>query len=128
MLILAGAVGAWYWSTHKARGPGSDGATVKSNLHLETFVVNLSDPGQRAYLRAGIDLGLGRELGRNEDAPPVAKIRDTILGLLAEVKADDLLTEKGKTALKADLLHALQERIPEQRVEEVYLTELLIQR
>jgi flagellar basal body-associated protein FliL len=38
------------------------------------------------------------------------------------------MTAAGKTKLKADLLHALQERIPQLGVEEVYFTEFLIQR
>lgn len=129
LVTVAGAAGGWYWSTRKNEvAAAAASSMVKSTLHLETFVVNLSDPGQRSYLRAGIDLGLGRDLGRNQDAPPVAKIRDTILGVLAQVKADDLVTEKGKTGLKAEILLALRDRVPEQKVEEVYFTELLVQR
>jgi len=123
------AAGGWYWSTREAE-PAVSGSSspVKSTLHLETFVLNLADPAQRSYLRVGIDLGLGREMGRGEKTPPVAQIRDTILGVLGEARVEDLLTEKGKTKLKADVLHALQERLPEQQVEEVYFTEFLIQR
>jgi len=55
-------------------------------------------------------------------------VRDAILGVLAEAKVNDLMTAAGKTKLKADLLHALQERIPQLGVEEVYFTEFLIQR
>lgn len=129
LVIAAVVAAAWFWNARRSGTVSAQaGSAVKSTLHLETFVVNLSDPGQRSYLRAGIDLGLGRELGRNEEAPPVAKIRDAILGVLAEVKADDLLTEKGKSDLKAELLHALQQAVPEQKVEEVYFTELLVQR
>lgn len=105
---------------------GSDGATA-GTLHLDTFVLNLSDPGQRSYLRVGIDLGLNRALGRNE-APPLGPVRDTIIGVLGQAKADDLVTAEGKTRLKQDLLHALQNRVPELGVMEIYFTEFLIQR
>lgn len=101
---------------------------VKSTLHLETFVLNLAGSDQRSYLRVGIDLGLGRELGKGETAPPVAQVRDTILSVLAQARVENLLDEKGKTKLKADLLHALQETVPRLQVEEVYFTEFLIQR
>lgn len=100
---------------------------MKSTLHLETFVLNLAGPDQRSYLRVGIDLGLGRELGKGESAP-VARVRDTILSVLGQSRVDDLQDEKGKAKLKADLLHALRERLPELAVEEVYFTEFLIQR
>jgi flagellar basal body-associated protein FliL len=127
-LALAGS-GAWYWNGRKTEASASASSSeVKSTLHLETFVLNLADPDQRAYLRVGIDLGLSRELGKGNDAPPVSRIRDTILTVLGQCRADDLLTEAGKNKLKADVLHALQERVPEQRVQEVYFTELLIQK
>lgn len=101
---------------------------MKGTLHLETFVLNLADPGQRSYLRVGIDLGLGRELGRGENASPVGAVRDTVVGVLAQSRVDELLTATGKAKLKADLLQALQERVPGLQVEEVYFTEFLIQR
>jgi flagellar basal body-associated protein FliL len=127
MVVLA-AVGVWLWSTRRAE-PASSGAKVevKSTLHLETFVLNLAGPDQRSYLRVGIDLGLGRELGKGENAP-IARVRDTILSVLGQFQVGDLQDEKGKAKLKTDLLRALQERLPELAVEEVYFTELLIQR
>lgn len=96
-------------------------------LHLDTFVLNLSDPSQRAYLRVGIDLGLSRAVGK-EEAPPLGPVRDTIIGVLGQAKADDLATAEGKAKLKQDLLQALQSRVPELDVAEVYFTEFLIQR
>lgn len=126
IVILAG-VGVWFWAS---RGTGSspDEATlVRSTLHLETFVLNLADANQRSYLRVGIDLGLNQEAKRGE-AAPLAQVRDTILSVLAEAKVDDLVTAAGKTKLKEDLLHALQERVPQLGVEKVYFTEFLIQR
>ena len=58
----------------------------------------------------------------------VAEVRDTILSVLSEARVDDLLTAKGKAKLKQDLLQALQQRVPELAVEDVYFTEFLIQR
>jgi len=129
LAVVLVAAGAWLWSTRRTE-PGLSGAgpQVRSTLHLETFVLNLADPGQRSYLRVGVDLGLGREMGKGENAPPVAEVRDTILGVLAQARVDELLTAEGKAKLKEDLLHALQERLPGLAVEEVYFTEFLIQR
>lgn len=127
MLVVAVIAGAWLWGKRGSE-PAIANSSVKSTLHLETFVLNLADPGQRSYLRVGIDLGLGREIGKGEDAPPVAELRDTILSVLSQCKADDLLTEAGKDKLKSDLLRALQARVPGQKVDEVYFTEFLIQR
>jgi len=103
---------------------------VKSVLHLETFVLNLADPNERAYLRVGIDLGLTTEFQANERSPnpPVALLRDTILGVLSLAKPQDLTTPQGKSKLKDDLLRALRERAPALGVQEVYFTEFLVQR
>lgn len=107
--------------------PDDSDPRVRSTLHLETFVLNLADPEQRSYLRAGIDLGLNRELKRGEEAP-IAEVRDTILDVLSQARADELLTASGKTKLKERVLGALQQRIPRLGVQQVFFTEFLIQR
>jgi len=124
------AIGIWFWASR-----GDDAAVqanteprVRCTLHLETFVLNLADADQRAYLRVGIDLGLSKEMKAGEEPPPISQIRDTILGVLAQAKGDDLVIARGKTKLKQDLLRALQERVPQLGVEEIYFTEFLIQR
>ncbi len=128
--IVLAVLGAWWWNAQQSGAQDRsqrESSPVKSTLHLETFVVNLADSDQRSYLRLGVDLGLNRELKHGEEAP-VAQVRDTILGIVANAKADDLLTAEGKSTLKAELLQALKERTPELGVEQVYFTELLIQR
>jgi flagellar protein FliL len=127
-VVAVAAAGVWVWSMRHAE-PVLSGATgeVKSTLHLETFVLNLAGPDQRSYLRVGIDLGLGRELERGENAP-IAQVRDTILTVLGQSQAGDLQDEKGKAKVKADVLRGLQERLPQLAVREVYFTEFLIQR
>jgi len=128
-LVLLAVAGVWFWAARGAETatPADQEPRVKSTMHLETFVLNLADPEQRSYLRVGIDLGLNRELKRGEEAP-VAEVRDTILGVLAQGRVDELMTAAGKAKLKDDVLHALGERVPQLGVEEVYFTEFLIQR
>jgi flagellar basal body-associated protein FliL len=126
-LVVLTGVGIWWWAGRGSQPPATPPAGVRSTLHLETFVLNLADSEQRSYLRVGVDLGLNHEPKHGEEAP-VAQVRDTILGVLSEARVGDLMTAVGKTKLKADLLHALQERMPQLGVEEVYFTEFLIQR
>jgi len=116
-------------STKAAAAPSS--GQVQFVLHLDTFVLNLADPEQKAYLRVGIDLGLKDKPGKPDEGdagPPVALIRDTILGVLSLCQPDQVLTPEGKTKLKQDLLGALQQRAPGLGVQAVYFTEFLIQR
>jgi flagellar basal body-associated protein FliL len=130
VVTVLAVVGIWFWASRGKEPPASESGEkrVQSTLHLETFVLNLADNDQKSYLRVGIDLGLNHEAKHGEEPAPVAEVRDTILGVLGEAKVDDLLTAQGKTRLKEDLLHALQQRMPEAGVEEVYFTEFLIQR
>jgi flagellar basal body-associated protein FliL len=125
--FMLATMGTGFWASCGNESASKADVRVKSTLHLETFVLNLADQEQRSYLRVGIDLGLSEELKRGEQAP-VAQVRDTILGVLAEGKVNDLLTPAGKTKLKENLLQALQRREPELGVEEIYFTEFLIQR
>jgi flagellar FliL protein len=108
--------------------PSGGGVRVKRTLHLDTFVLNLADPGQRSYLRVGIDLGLGIAKTKPDENLPISQVRDTILGVLSQYKAEDLLTEEGKARLKKAMLRSLQDRLPELAVKDVYFTEFLIQR
>jgi flagellar basal body-associated protein FliL len=132
LLIVAAVLmmaGVTMLSTQRTARGSSEGGSgrARATLHLEPFVINLADVQQRSYLRVGVDLGLSREIGRDEN-PPVARARDTILGILTQSQVDNLLTARGKDKLKDDVLHALQARLPELEVEEIYFTEFLIQR
>jgi len=127
-VIVLGSLGAWWWGARGSESPAAAGGTgVKATVHLDSFVLNLADAGQRSYLRVGIDLGIGRELGR-DNPPPVALVRDTILGVLAQAKVEELLTARGKENLKAELLRTLNQRVPQLEVREIYFTEFLVQR
>jgi len=135
VVLIIAAVGVYFWvssgSKKAAAGKKPEkAAQILSVLHLETFVVNIVDPEQKAFLRVGIDLGLDKKPGKGEggEAAPVPLVRDTILGVLSVQKPDDLLTPEGKRKLKEDLLHALQQRAPELGITEVYFTEFLMQR
>ena len=101
-------------------------------MHLDPFLVNLADPDSDRFLRVGIELGLHgdpNEHGQAEKTQlPIARTRDTILLVLTNCNADALLPSQGKAKLKQELTEALQERVPELGVEEVYFTEFLVQR
>jgi len=130
LVVVLVAAGAWFWHSHTAANAAIlPASSVHSVVHLETFVLNLSGSEERAYLRAGVDLGVRAEApGKGGPEVPIALIRDTVLGVLATVCPEDIVTPQGKQALKAELLRALRERAPGLGVEEVYFTEFLIQR
>jgi len=104
-------------------------AKVNAVVHMETFVLNIGDPEAHSFLRVGVDLGVKQNTGADSaNAALVPIARDVVIGVLASAKIDELLLPAGKAKLKAELLKALQERLPDAGILEVYFTEFLIQR
>jgi len=130
-LFCGVAATGWWMRSHGAQEETrAESTAVKSVLHLDTFVINLADADQKTYLRLGVDLGLDHPATDKEQGAvvPVALVRDTIVGVLAVAKPDELLTPNGKAKLKVDLMEALHQRAPALGVREIYFTEFLIQR
>jgi flagellar basal body-associated protein FliL len=127
LALALGAGGLFLWLRPEHSTSASETSNIQSTLALETFVVNLSGSGQRGYLRAGIALGLSHPATRNQDEVPTALVRDTVLAVLSSVPPEKLLQSEGKRQLKEELLRALQERVPQLGVQDVYFTEFLVQ-
>lgn len=141
VLILGG--GGFWFVTHRAKAaanpPGAiagggrpaaaEGAAPVATMPLDTFLVNLADPSHSSFLKIGITLGLGKAIkaGGEQGSPLTPEIRDTILSVLTQWQSSDLLTDSGKAKLKTDLLAALQKRLPQLGVEDIYFTSFLIQ-
>ncbi len=136
ILAIAGSGGAaWFVSQSKVIG----GENFKSAqgawqvVHLEGFTVNLSGTDNSDFVRVTMDLELERtppSLDKDKPASglPMARIRDTIIAVLAASKAEPLLTADGKIQLKKALREELNRRVPEMNVREIYFTEFLVQR
>ena len=103
-------------------------AAIEATLPLETFVVNLAGD-ERAYLRVTMTLGLAHPQvkTKEETGLPVPVVRDTVLTVLSTAHPGELLQPEGKAQLKAQVLQALQARLPGLGVKEVYFTEFLVQ-
>lgn len=141
VFLALGGGSYWYASGHGlpflghsktvgAKVPEKD-ASPAAILQLKSFVVNLADPNQAAFLRVGIALGLSKPLQgashSEKDSPYTPQVRDAILSVLSTWKSGDLLAKDGKKDLKKQLLATLQQRVPELGVVEVYFTDFLIQ-
>lgn len=134
LLVIVAIAGGGFWVTHRRsvrdQTTGSSSDSIKSVLHLESFVVNLADTEQASFFRVGIDLGLGPGSAKGDEkgSPLTPKIRDVILSVLTTWRSSDLIAPEGKSKLKDQLLKALQDRVPELSVQEIYFTEFLVQR
>ncbi len=129
---------------------------VYKRAKLDTFIVNLSDP--KRFLKTTLLLeydpnllpteggagggsghGGGGSGGHGAPADPTALpaemkekealVRDAVIQVLSSKRAEDLLTNQGKSSLKEELVEAINTALdfPEPSVVAVYFTEFIIQ-
>jgi len=106
-------------------------------LALEPMIVNLSDSGGHAYLRATISLRIQDEdksEKKEEKKDPkvgdavATELRDTTLAVLSRQTSDVLLQADGREILKTSLEQEYKQRHREIPVLEIYFTDFLVQR
>jgi flagellar protein FliL len=129
LVAVSLATAGWFWHhSNEAKDNQLENGGIRSVLHLESFVVNLSGATDNAYIRIGIELGLATD--QRDPEKQIAfrgRLRDTILSVLGTRTVEELLTPEGKTKLKEDLLKAIDDRVPEIQCREIYFTEFLVQ-
>ena len=107
--------------------PEDIGAVVS----MDTFIVNLADPGGNRYLRVTMDLELaGKTAGKtagDELAKRMPQIRDAILMTLATKRYADISTPEGKTALREEILNAVNGLLVSSQIARIYFKEFVIQ-
>ncbi|MGH9469236.1 MAG: flagellar basal body-associated FliL family protein [Terriglobia bacterium] len=139
-VLMAGMAGGgtFWFSSRRVSAQGKKPAAkaspeVKEVLHLDSFLVNLSDQDTNSFFRAGIDLGMSKPLpdaakGDASQSKYMPMIRDTILDIIGRCSSAALLAPDGKQNLKAQILAALHKRFPGMGFQDVYFTDFLIQR
>lgn len=95
-------------------------------LPLPEFVVNLSDPSGKRYLKLGMEVEVNADVSR-EIAAQSAKIRDAVIILLAGKSFADVASPEGKILLKAEVAARLNQILGAQRVVRVYFTDFVVQ-
>jgi flagellar protein FliL len=94
---------------------------------LETFIVNLNEPGQSRYLKTTMELEVAnadaaKELNANRRA-----VRDEILRFLSGMTVNDTLGEQNKARMQADLVGRIDRLLGGGRVRRIFFTEFVVQ-
>lgn len=111
------------WLAGENPGKGARRAEIRK-FTLESFVVNLADPGLRRYLRTKITLEYTAPRLESELNEKVHRIRDAIIAVLRSKKTDELSQED---ALKRELLTAVNSQLETGQVEALYFEEFIVQ-
>jgi flagellar FliL protein len=97
-------------------------------VSLDTFIVNLADPGGNRYLRLTMDLEVvGGKPAEDEMAKRVPQLRDAILMILPTKRYADISTTEGKTAMREELTGAVNGLLATAKVARIYFKEFVIQ-
>jgi flagellar FliL protein len=97
-------------------------------VSLDTFIVNLADPGGNRYLRVTMDLDVtGGKPAEEEMSRRVPQLRDAILMILPTKRYADISTTEGKTALRDELTGTINGLLTSAKISRIYFKEFVIQ-
>lgn len=95
---------------------------------LEPFVVNLSDPKGKRYLKVTITLELEASPKAKEEAEKaMPKMRDMVIMMLTSLTFEDVMTPEGKIRIRDELLQRFNQVLRPDRVVNIYFTEFVVQ-
>jgi len=94
---------------------------------LDTFIVNLADNGGNRYLRVTMDLELDKVELEAEVEKRLPQVRDSVLMILPTKRFEDINTVEGKTALRDELLAAVNGFLSQGAITNIYFKEFVIQ-
>jgi len=97
-------------------------------VSLDTFIVNLADPGANRYLRVTMDLEVtGGKAAEEELTRRTSQLRDAVLMILPTKRFGDIISTEGKSALRDELLGALNGLMAAGKISRIYFKEFVIQ-
>ncbi len=107
---------------------GTPIATGKEQLvSLPTFIVNLSDPLGRRYLKISLDVEVVNDKAARDLTAKEARVRDAVILLLSSKSYQDLSTMESKILLKKEVAERLNQALGGPQVLRVYITEMVVQ-
>jgi flagellar FliL protein len=137
ILALAAGVGTGFLMIKRAQADTKHGAkkssdgekgTKAATLHsLGEMVVNLADTGSLRYAKLSVAVGFEQKLSEEKlkDLQPV--LRDAVIGVITNQRFTDLHQKNGPAKLKKQLQQAIQERVDDVNVVDVYLEAFAMQ-
>lgn len=110
-----------------SEGPAGKPSGVGPTVALENFVVQLRAVEAEKYAHITIEIELSDEKDKEVVSNYMPRIRDNIIGYLADRTADEMRGSEGMGNVKAQVLQRLQEVVPGRRVRSVYVTSFIVQ-
>jgi len=94
---------------------------------LEPFVVNLSDPQGKRYLKLTVSMELESKEAVGKATKLVPKLRDMVIILLTSLTFEEVMTPEGKMQIRDELLARFNQILRPDRVRNIYFTDFVVQ-
>jgi len=94
---------------------------------LDTFIVNLADPGGNRYLRVTMDLELDNEKLQKEIIKRLPQIKNQVLMILPTRRFEDISTTQGKIDLRNELINQINSLLSRGHISNIYFKEFVAQ-
>jgi flagellar FliL protein len=130
VVLLGGAGAGAYFKFFRA--PGEIAEPKKEEAapiyyELDTFMVNLADPGGKRFLKATIRLKVESDHVAEECKQRGFEIRDLVLMLLTSKESDEIIKPEDKSVLKKQIMETINHALRRGQALDVYFTEFLVQ-
>ncbi len=132
-VVLLGGGGAGAYFVYFKQPPG-DETEAKSKKEqpqviqeMETFLVNLADPGGKRFLKVTMKAKLSSNDTLEEFKTRGFELRDVVLTILSSKEVEDVARPEDKLTLKRDIMTMLNRNLRKGQVQDIYFTDFLIQ-
>lgn len=116
-----------YLPGKNANAEGKPEIEHKAFFEMDTFLLNLADPGGKRYLKVTVKLELDDPKVSEELTAKNYEVRDTALMLMSGKEFEDISTLAGKESLKRELITRLNGLLQTGQIKQMYFTEFLVQ-
>lgn len=96
-------------------------------FELEPFVVNLSDPKAKRFLKIKVTMELDSPEAKVKAEKLVPKMRDMVIMMLTSLSFEEVMTPEGKIRIRDELLERFNLILRPERVRNIYFTDFVIQ-
>lgn len=94
---------------------------------LEQFIVNLSHPQGKRYLKLKVELELESAKAVEMATKASPKLRDVVIMMLTSMTFEEVMTPEGKIRIRDELLERFNQVIRPERIKNIYFTEFVVQ-
>ncbi len=130
LVVLLGAGGAGaYFKFFKASDEKTESKKHEESAiyEMDTFMVNLSDPGGKHFLKAVMKLKVSSAETSEECKSRTFELRDRVLTLLSGKESEEVTSADDKAALKRQVMETINSVLQKGKVLDVYFTDFLVQ-